>query len=155
MSLGWQLLRVLSALPASKNIRRCFRLCAIRREGDFRIRHLSIMLRHPDTEVVDLWPACRRTGVRAHLARRGGVAAENGLLGNVCLGRQPLLPKVDKPEMPRDDFTKPVMEALARRDGFRCSNPRCRAATVGPAPSEDLFTNNGVAAHITAASDGG
>jgi len=57
--------------------------------------------------------------------------------------------------MPRDDFTKPVQEALARRVGFRCSNPRCRAATVGPAPSEDRFSNNGVAAHITAASVGG
>jgi WD40 repeat protein len=57
--------------------------------------------------------------------------------------------------MPRDDFTKPVIEALARRVGFKCSNPRCRAATVGPAPTDDRFTNNGVAAHITAASVGG
>jgi hypothetical protein len=57
--------------------------------------------------------------------------------------------------MPRDDFTKPVSDALARRVGFKCSNPGCRAATVGPAPSEGRFTNNGVAAHITAASDGG
>ena len=32
----------------------------------------------------------------------------------------------------RDDFIKPVVEALAKRVGFVCSNPPCEQLTVGP-----------------------
>lgn len=56
----------------------------------------------------------------------------------------------------RDDFSDGVKKILAHRAGFRCSNPSCRALTVGPAmarPSEHM--NIGVAAHIAAASPGG
>ena len=49
----------------------------------------------------------------------------------------------------RDDFSKSVKEAIAKRAGFVCSNPDCRATTIGGG----LFI--GEAAHITAASPGG
>jgi hypothetical protein len=61
----------------------------------------------------------------------------------------------DRPEMSRDNFAKPVIEALARRVGYKCSNPHCGAPTVGPATSHHGSINVGVAAHITAASGGG
>lgn len=57
--------------------------------------------------------------------------------------------------MGRDDFKKDVREALARRVGMRCSNPNCRRATSGPQDDPTKSINVGVAAHITAASDGG
>jgi len=44
---------------------------------------------------------------------------------------------------------------LAKRVGFRCSNPSCRAATSGPSDDPEKVVNLGVAAHITAASEGG
>lgn len=56
--------------------------------------------------------------------------------------------------MSRDDFSKAVIDRLARRVGMRCSNPTCRAPTSGP-DSSDGVTNVGVAAHIHAASEGG
>ncbi len=49
----------------------------------------------------------------------------------------------------RDDFSKSVKEAIAKRAGFICSNPGCGVATIGGG----LFI--GEAAHITAASPGG
>jgi hypothetical protein len=55
----------------------------------------------------------------------------------------------------RDDFREDVKLLLARRVGFRCSNPNCRQPTAGPAEDPALATNIGVAAHITAASPGG
>jgi hypothetical protein len=55
-----------------------------------------------------------------------------------------------------DDFTISVKQILAQRAGFRCSNPKCRKATSGPAVSSpSASVNIGVAAHITAASRGG
>jgi hypothetical protein len=54
----------------------------------------------------------------------------------------------------RDDFTLPTMQLLAKRVGFRCSNPDCRKPTSGPA-ADEASVNLGVAAHITAASAGG
>ncbi len=59
--------------------------------------------------------------------------------------------------MPRvDDFSKSIKESLARRVGFKCSNPKCRRVTSGPSSeSTDGTVNIGVAAHITAASPGG
>lgn len=55
----------------------------------------------------------------------------------------------------RDDFTKATIEALADRAGNRCSNPACRQLTSGPRSEPDRAVNIGVAAHITAASEGG
>jgi hypothetical protein len=53
--------------------------------------------------------------------------------------------------MSRDDFTQPTIQLLAKRAGFRCSNPDCRRPTSGPGAGQ-AAVNLGVAAHITAAS---
>jgi len=56
----------------------------------------------------------------------------------------------------RDEFTKTTVDRLARRAGYICAYPGCRQLTVGP--SEDRvsgLTMVGVAAHITAAAEGG
>ena len=55
----------------------------------------------------------------------------------------------------RDDFSKPVVEALARRAAYICTNPGCRKPTLSPSrhPEKALFT--GVASHITAAAPRG
>jgi hypothetical protein len=55
----------------------------------------------------------------------------------------------------RDDFTEKVKQAMAKRVGFRCSNPDCRKLTVGPGSQPMQTISVGVAAHITAASIGG
>jgi hypothetical protein len=55
----------------------------------------------------------------------------------------------------RDDFTDEVKRTLAARVGNRCSNPRCRALTSGPQDDSTKALNVGVAAHITAAAQGG
>lgn len=56
--------------------------------------------------------------------------------------------------MARDDFTKAVIDRLAKRVGMKCSNPDCRMPTAGPDAAGGV-TNTGVAAHISAASPGG
>lgn len=55
----------------------------------------------------------------------------------------------------RDDFSKKTKELLARRVGFRCSNPKCRKATSGPDSTGSQALNVGVASHISGASPGG
>ena len=55
--------------------------------------------------------------------------------------------------MPRDDFSQPTKEALAKRVALRCS--KCRANTTGPHTSNVQVVNLGVACHICAASPGG
>ena len=55
----------------------------------------------------------------------------------------------------RDDFTDYTKEILARRLGYRCSNPGCRKLTSGPQVDPTKALNIGVAAHIAAASPGG
>ena len=55
----------------------------------------------------------------------------------------------------RDDFTKLTIATIAKRAGFRCSNPGCGCSTVGPALGHEGIINVGIAAHITAASPGG
>ncbi len=55
----------------------------------------------------------------------------------------------------RDDFTKVVIEVLAKRVGYVCSNPSCEQFTVGPQQEVSGTINIGVAAHITAAAPGG
>jgi hypothetical protein len=55
----------------------------------------------------------------------------------------------------RDDFPISVKDLLAKRVGFRCSNPACRKPTSGPQEDPERSINIGVAAHITAASQDG
>jgi hypothetical protein len=55
----------------------------------------------------------------------------------------------------RDDFTEEVKRTLAARVGNHCSNPNCRALTSGPQDNPTKALNVGVAAHITAAAQGG
>lgn len=55
----------------------------------------------------------------------------------------------------RDEFKKSVIENLAKRVGNRCSNPNCQTLTSGPHTEDNKTINVGVAAHITAASEGG
>ena len=55
----------------------------------------------------------------------------------------------------RDDFTQATKDVLARRVNYLCSNPDCPVATVGPHTEASKSVNKGVAAHITAASEGG
>src|SRR5579884_1270687 len=57
--------------------------------------------------------------------------------------------------MPRDEFPRDVVEALAKRVACRCSNPDCSRITSGPNSNPAKWTNLGVAAHITAAAVGG
>ena len=56
---------------------------------------------------------------------------------------------------PRDDFSSKTKDILAKRVGFRCSNPNCRKLTCGANESPEKVTNIGVAAHIAAAAKGG
>ena len=55
----------------------------------------------------------------------------------------------------RDEFTKQVVRTLQERAGNRCSNPKCRCLTSGPNSVPDKATRIGVAAHVTAAAQGG
>ncbi len=55
----------------------------------------------------------------------------------------------------RDDFTKKTIDRMAKRVGYRCSNPHCRKLTCGAAQEPDDYVNIGVAAHICAAAPGG
>lgn len=55
----------------------------------------------------------------------------------------------------RDNFSAKTIRILQSRVACRCSNPECRKPTIGPALEEDRSVNVGVAAHITAAAEGG
>ncbi|MCD8486687.1 MAG: hypothetical protein LRZ84_08055 [Desertifilum sp.] len=55
----------------------------------------------------------------------------------------------------RDDFDEKTKQVLARRVGYRCSNPNCRKLTSGPQTDPAKAISIGVAAHITAAASGG
>lgn len=55
----------------------------------------------------------------------------------------------------RDNFSNITKEILAKRVGFKCSNPACKKITIGAHSIVDKIINLGVAAHITAASEGG
>lgn len=57
--------------------------------------------------------------------------------------------------MGRDNFDLATKEVLAKRVGWRCSNPNCRKLTSGPQVDGNKCINIGVAAHISAASPGG
>lgn len=51
-------------------------------------------------------------------------------------------------------FSKNTIETLARRARFQCSNPNCRAQTVGPNSNPEKATLIGEAAHIAGAKPG-
>lgn len=55
----------------------------------------------------------------------------------------------------RDEFSEKTKLLLAKRVGFRCSNPKCQKMTSGPSQVPTEAINIGVAAHITAASPNG
>lgn len=55
----------------------------------------------------------------------------------------------------RDDFSEEVKRTLANRVSNDCSNPDCQSPTSGPQLDSTKALNIGVAAHITAASQGG
>ena len=55
----------------------------------------------------------------------------------------------------RDDFSEKTKNQIAKRAGWLCSCPSCRAHTVGANADGDGEVNIGVAAHIYAASPGG
>lgn len=55
----------------------------------------------------------------------------------------------------RDEFENKTKDILAKRVGFRCSNPACQRTTTGPSADPRKSVNIGVAAHISAASRGG
>lgn len=54
----------------------------------------------------------------------------------------------------RDDFSAPTIRTIAQRAGYRCSNQSCLRPTIGPDGASDS-ASIGVAAHITAAAEGG
>lgn len=57
---------------------------------------------------------------------------------------------------PRDDFSKRVVDTLAKRAAYICSNPDCRAQTLAPSDTEPgKYLYIGKAAHICAAAKGG
>lgn len=58
-------------------------------------------------------------------------------------------------ESNRDDFNQKTKDLLAKRAGFRCSNPECRHITIGANTNPEKSTNIGVASHISAAAPGG
>lgn len=56
----------------------------------------------------------------------------------------------------RDEFSQQIKRALADRVAWKCSYPGCREITIGPGSSNDKHVLRlGVAAHISAASEGG
>lgn len=55
----------------------------------------------------------------------------------------------------RDNFSAATKELLAKRVGLLCCNPECRRSTSGPQAIPDGVVNIGVAAHISAAAQGG
>jgi len=55
----------------------------------------------------------------------------------------------------RDDFSSKVKEEMAKRVGYRCSNPFCKVLTMGPQAGPSGTISVGEAAHICAAAPGG
>jgi tetratricopeptide (TPR) repeat protein len=55
----------------------------------------------------------------------------------------------------RDDFSIQAKEVLAKRVNYHCSNPKCDKRTTGPNTDPAKAITIGVAAHISAASQGG
>lgn len=58
-------------------------------------------------------------------------------------------------ESNRDDFKEKTKDIMAKRVGYRCSNPNCRKPTCGANENPENYSNIGVAAHICAAAPGG
>lgn len=52
----------------------------------------------------------------------------------------------------RDEFDSKIIESLAKRASYICSNPDCRSLTLYPSSNDpELYNYIGVASHITAA----
>lgn len=64
-------------------------------------------------------------------------------------------PERGRSEEMREEFSSKVKDTLARRVCMICSNRSCRQATAGPGSQVSETLNIGVAAHITAAAEGG
>jgi hypothetical protein len=90
-----------------------------------------------------------RSSLDDHAFAVGGSSAilnAGGLLGNKTRSRT---------RMSRDDFSREVIDTLARRVNHRCSMPNCRQDTSGPRSDPNKSVCIGVASHITAAARGG
>lgn len=55
----------------------------------------------------------------------------------------------------RDDFSQSVKDTLAKRAGYRCSNPNCQKTTIGAQEGDSKSISIGIAAHIAAAAPNG
>ena len=56
----------------------------------------------------------------------------------------------------RDNFVRAIVDKVAERAGYICSNPSCNRITIGPTDNDiNKSTKTGIAAHICAASPGG
>lgn len=55
----------------------------------------------------------------------------------------------------RDNFSSKVVQQIAKRAGYLCSDPNCRAPTIGATKDGAGEINIGTAAHICAAAPGG
>ena len=54
----------------------------------------------------------------------------------------------------RDDFKAKTIDIMAKRVGYRCSNPNCRKLTCGANDDPENYSNIGVTVHICAAAPG-
>lgn len=70
--------------------------------------------------------------------------AYQNVLGNDLTSKQ-------KEEVKRYEFTSKTKQTLAKRVGYKCSNPTCQASTVGPGDNPDDSVIIGEAAHIIGA----
>jgi hypothetical protein len=55
----------------------------------------------------------------------------------------------------RDEFTERIKLQIAKRAGWLCSDPSCRAPTIGATSDGESEINGGIASHICAAAPGG
>lgn len=97
--------------------------------------------------------AVRHVAASAYVKRRAGTRGRDGSPG---LRLDGTARRIGHSCAMRDDFPQALKDKLAKRVGFVCSNPDCRAPTVAAAlGSGDKAVNVGIAAHICAASPGG
>jgi len=55
----------------------------------------------------------------------------------------------------RDEFSKHVIDTVAKRAGYQCSKPDCNRITIGPHSDDDKTLSTGTAQHICGAASGG
>ena len=88
------------------------------------------------------------------------ISGRKGLLScysrSRCSCKGKYMAKSSAPQETCDDFHRKIVEVLAKRASYICSNPDCRAFTIAPSSEyDDYFIYNCIASHITAASSGG